>query len=293
MIPRVLTIAGSDSGGGAGIQADLKTFHNLRVFGASAITALTAQNTLGVQGIFELPPEFVALQIRSVLSDIGTDAVKVGMLSNEGIIRAVASVLSEFKDSHDREGFPIVLDPVMVSKSGARLLREEAIEALKEELIPLATIITPNLDEAGVLVSGKVQDEEEMRGAARELWTMGAKNVLIKGGHLKRFSHDHNGESTGQNVRPDRQKEAIDILFDGREFTTYRSAFIDTPHTHGTGCTLSSAIGSHLAHGKSVKEAIRLAKDYITLAIRKAYPIGHGVSPLDHLAFRAESPEQK
>lgn len=289
MIPRVLTIAGSDSGGGAGIQADLKTFHNLKAFGMSAITALTAQNTLGVQGIFEAEPEFVALQIRSVLSDIGADAVKVGMLSNEGIIRAVAGVLSEFCKTPAKEAFPIVLDPVMVSKSGARLLREEAIEALKRELIPLATIITPNLDEAGVLVSGTVLSEEEMRDAAREIRTLGAKYVLVKGGHLPGASTGPEMKSTGTGNHPDKARDVTDILFDGREFTRYASPFIDTPHTHGTGCTLSSAIASYLARGMPIKQAIRLSREYINVVISKAHPIGGGVSPVNHLAFHEES----
>jgi len=258
MTHSVLTIAGSDSGGGAGIQADLKTLHNFEVYGMSAITALTAQNTLGVQGIFEVSPEFLEAQIRSVLSDIGADAVKTGMLSNAILVKTTAQLLKEFQIRN------IVVDPVMISKSGARLLREDAIRTLKSSLIPLAAIVTPNLEEAGLLCGKEVRDLDSMKEAARLICDMGAGSVLIKGGHL-----------TGD--------KATDVFYDGKDFHNFETGFIDTPHTHGTGCTLSAALAANLALGKTVLQAVEIAKKYIYEAIGKAEPIGHGISPVNHL----------
>lgn len=258
MFPKALTIAGSDSGGGAGIQADLKTFHNFGVYGASALAALTAQNTLGVQGVWAVPPEFLELQIRSVLSDIGADAIKTGMLFNAPLISAAARVLREYSD------IPLVIDPVMVAKGGSRLLLDEAIAALKEQLLPRADVVTPNIDEASVLTGSPIHNEEEMKDSAEQIMRMGAKAVLIKGGHLK-------------------ENEAVDIFFDGNTWERFESPRIQTRHTHGTGCTLSAAITASLAKGCSLMESIRRAKEYITEAIRGAQPIGQGIAPVNHL----------
>jgi len=208
-VPRALTIAGSDSGGGAGIQADLKTFAALGVYGASVLTAVTAQNTQGVTAIFEIPSAIVAEQIRAVLDDIGADAVKTGMLSSSAIIGAVAGELRRY--GVDR----LVVDPVMVAKSGDRLLREDAVQALRSDLLPLAHVITPNLPEAEVLVGGSLKDDVALRNAARAIHDMGARHVVIKGGH--------------------RSGPATDVLFDGRDFREFSSERVDTPHTHGTG----------------------------------------------------------
>jgi len=209
-VARALTIAGSDSGGGAGIQADLKTFAALGVYGASVLTAITAQNTRGVTAIFEIPPPIVAEQIRAVLDDIGADAVKTGMLSSSAIIGTVAGELRRY--GVDR----LVVDPVMVAKSGDRLLREDAVQALRSDLLPLAHVITPNLPEAEVLVGKPLKDDAALREAARAIHAMGARHVVIKGGH-----------------RPG--PVAADLLFDGREFRTFSAEWVDTAHTHGTG----------------------------------------------------------
>ena len=259
MLRRALTIAGSDSGGGAGIQADLKTFHNFGVYGASALAALTAQNTLGVQGVWAVPPEFLELQIRSVLSDIGADAIKTGMLFNAPLISAAARVLCEYPD------IPLVIDPVMVAKGGSRLLLDEAIVALKKELLPRAIVVTPNIDEANVLTGNIIHNEEDMRRSAEQILRMGAQSVLIKGGHLIESS-------------------ALDIFYDGKSWERLESPRIETRHTHGTGCTMSAAITACLAKGCSLIESIKLAKDYITEAIRGAQPIGQGIAPVNHLS---------
>jgi hydroxymethylpyrimidine/phosphomethylpyrimidine kinase len=251
-----LTIAGSDSGGGAGIQADLKTFSALGVFGMSALTAITAQHTLGVTAVFELPPEMVAAQIDAVVTDIGVDAAKTGMLANAEIIRVVAAKVRE----HGISNF--VVDPVMVATSGDRLLREDAVEALRSDLLPLAMVVTPNLPETGVLIGREVSTLDEMRDAARAIVDLGVKSVLVKGGHL--------------------DGEAVDILFDGDQFVEFRAARIDTTSTHGTGDTLASAIASLLAKGTPLEQAIREAKAYVTAAIEKAYPIGKGHGPVHH-----------
>ncbi|WP_338835794.1 bifunctional hydroxymethylpyrimidine kinase/phosphomethylpyrimidine kinase [Neomoorella thermoacetica] len=254
---KALTIAGSDSGGGAGIEADLKTFAALRVYGTCAITSVTAQNTLGVQGTFDLPPEFVGRQLDSILSDIGADAAKTGMLANTGIIEVVAAKVREYGLQK------LVIDPVMVAKSGDLLLARDARQALKEKLLPLALVITPNLDEAGVLTGREIATEKEMADAARELYDLGVPYVVIKGGHLA--------------------GKATDILFDGREIRTFTTPRLDNRHTHGTGCTFSAALAALLARGLEVAEAVAGAKEYITRAISQARPIGKGYGPVHHL----------
>ena len=253
---KAMTVAGSDSGGGAGIQADLKTFSALEVYGTSAITALTAQNTLGVLGIYELPPEFVASQIDAILDDIGADAAKTGMLASAPIIAAVAERLR----AHAARN--LVVDPVMVAKSGDALLRPDAVATLKSDLLPLALVVTPNLPEAEVLVGAKLEGEEAIRQAAREIHAMGPAWVVVKGGH--------------------REGDATDLLFDGDRFSEYRAERVPTIHTHGTGCTFSAAIAAGLARGLPVPEAVGQAKSYLTEAIRRAVPIGRGRSPVHH-----------
>jgi hydroxymethylpyrimidine/phosphomethylpyrimidine kinase len=253
----VLTIAGSDSGGGAGIQADLKTAAAFGVYGMSVITSVTAQNTVGVQGIHDLPPEFVALQLDSVLSDIGAHAAKTGMLSNREIIRVVADRLRRYAVPH------LVVDPVMVAKSGDPLLREDAQQALVEEILPLAEVVTPNIPEAEVLTGLKIRTLDEMKEAARRIHELGPKNVLIKGGHLP--------------------GEAIDVLWDGQVFREYPAPRLDRKHTHGTGCTYSAAIASCLARGLPVPRAVAVAKKYVTRAIAEGLAIGSAHGPVNHL----------
>jgi len=255
-IPKALTIAGSDSGGGAGIQADLKTFSAFSVFGSSVLTALTAQNSVGVQAIHVVPPEFVSQQIDSVLGDIGTDAVKTGMLATSPIISAVAAKLRQYRVER------IVVDPVMVAKSGDPLLLPDARSALIEEILPLALIVTPNLPEASALAEMEVTDRAEMEEAARRIHRLGPRSVLVKGGHLK--------------------DDAVDLLFDGKGFTPFSSPRIDSQNTHGTGCTLSSAIAAGLAKGRPLPDAVRDAKDYVTRAIREGFAVGRGVGVLRH-----------
>ena len=255
---KALTIAGSDSGGGAGIQADLKTFAALGVYGMSALTAITAQNTVGVQGVYELPAEFVGLQIDSVVSDIGVDAVKTGMLANAEIIAVVAAKVKE----HDLPN--LVVDPVMVAKSGDPLLREDARDALISLLLPLAVVVTPNLHEARVLTGLTIETPEDMRKAAAAIHELGTRYVVVKGGHLP-------GES-------------VDVLFDGREFTLFRSPRIETRNTHGTGCTFASAIAAGLARGQGVVEAVGAAKEFITVALRHSLDLGQGHGPTHHFA---------
>lgn len=263
---RVLTIAGSDSGGGAGIQADLKTFAALGCYGMSAITALTAQNTVAVTGILPIAPEFVASQIDAVASDIGVDAVKIGMLHSAPIIRVVAERLAHHRPPH------IVVDPVMVAKSGDRLLQEEAIAALRADLLPLATIITPNLPEAEVLLNRTIGDLEAMREAAVALVVpnaiaLGPQAVLLKGGHL-------------------RHERAVDVLYIAEEGepALLEGERIETENTHGTGCTLSSAIAAFLARGCDLREAVARAKAYLTAALRAgaSYRLGRGHGPVHH-----------
>jgi hydroxymethylpyrimidine/phosphomethylpyrimidine kinase len=259
-IAKALTIAGSDSGGGAGIQADLKTFSAFRVFGMSVITAVTAQNSLGVQGVFDLPPEFVARQIDSVLSDFGADAVKIGMLSTAPIVEAVADGLRRWRPPR------VVLDPVMVAKSGDPLLRPDARQALMRAVLPLAEVVTPNLPEAAALAGIPVATEADMEEAARRILALGPRHVLVKGGHLK--------------------ESATDILWDGRALTRFTAARVDSPCTHGTGCTFSSAIAAGLALGRPLPDAIRAAKAYVTAAIREGVQPGRGVGTLRHFVER-------
>ena len=257
MIPRVLIIAGSDSSGGAGIQADLKTISALGAFAMTAITALTAQNTTGVYGVVEIEPRFVVQQIEVCASDIGCDAVKTGMLANAEIIDAVAGAI--------RGLGPLVVDPVMIAKSGAQLLARDAIAALKTKLLPLATVVTPNLHEAGALTGREVKTLEQMREAAQAIRDLGPQNVVVKGGHL---------EGT-----------AADPLYDGRSFTEFRSKRIETKNTHGTGCIFASAIAAGLAHQKSVEDSVAAAKDFITAAIRASLAIGKGHGPANPMAL--------
>jgi hydroxymethylpyrimidine/phosphomethylpyrimidine kinase len=255
-----VTIAGSDSGGGAGIQADLKTFSALGVYGASVITALTAQNTRGVTGIHDVPPDFIAAQIDAVFSDLSVDAVKIGMLSTVATIETVAAGLERHGQSR------IVLDPVMVATSGDRLLKADAIEVLTRILIPRATVITPNLPEAAALLNGPAAvTENDMRAQAERLIALGAKAVLIKGGH-----------ATGS--------ESVDLLVDGKAVTRLAGPRIDTRNTHGTGCTLSSAVAAGLAKGLPLAEAAQQAKTYVTAAIAASgsLQIGSGHGPVHH-----------
>jgi hydroxymethylpyrimidine/phosphomethylpyrimidine kinase len=257
----VLAIAGSDSGGGAGIQADIKTISALGGYAMTAVTALTAQNTTGVTGIHPVPVEFAAAQIDAVLSDIGADAVKIGMLYSAELIETVASALQRHGAAN------IVLDPVMVAQSGDRLLQDDAVEALRSELVPLATVLTPNLPEAEVLLARTISGREQMEEAARSLAKLGCQSVLLKGGH-------------GESGRSD------DLLFLGEEgrLLWLETERIDTKNTHGTGCTLSSAVAALLAAGQGIEEAVRQAKAYITEAIRAgaAYHIGAGHGPVNH-----------
>jgi len=261
-----MTIAGSDSGGGAGIQADLKTFAALGVFGTSAITALTAQNTRGVRGVFPVPPEFVALQIDTIDEDIGADAVKTGMLANRGIIEAVAAKIRE------RRLAPLVVDPVMVAKGGDPLLEPDAREALADLLLPLAEVITPNLPEAEVLCGFPVTDLAGMRRAARAIRDRGPRCVVVKGGHLA----DSNAAGA----------MSIDLFFDGRDFEELSADRVKTRNTHGTGCTFASAVAARLARGDRVAEAVRAAKQYVTAVLRASaeLDIGSGHGPMNHLA---------
>jgi hydroxymethylpyrimidine/phosphomethylpyrimidine kinase len=258
--PIALTIAGSDSGGGAGIQADLKVFSALGVYGASVITALTAQNTREVRGILDADPDFIAQQIDTVFDDLSIDAVKIGMLSRPGVIEAVADRLAA------REARNIVLDPVMVAKSGDSLLQADAVDALRTRLLPLADLITPNLPEAAVLLGSEIEDgAREMAGAAEALLSLGAKAVLLKGGHAQ-------------------GPESVDLYTDGNQRQDFRAPRIATRNTHGTGCSLSSAIAAFLARGKPMQEAVARAKDYVTAAIAAAdrLAVGGGHGPIHH-----------
>ncbi len=258
---RVLTIAGSDSGGGAGIQADLKTFAALGCYGMSAITALTAQNTRGVNAIHPVPPDFAAAQIAAVFEDIGADAVKIGMLYSAELIRVVAEQLRRYAAGN------IVLDPVMVAQSGDRLIESDAVGAIRDHLMPLATIVTPNIPEAEVLTDRRIRSREDMAAAARELARGGSEAVLLKGGHLE-------------------AADSSDLLHLCREnrFVTLPAERIASRNTHGTGCTLSSAVAARLARGDDLETAVRRAKDYLTGALRAgaAYRIGNGHGPVHH-----------
>ena len=257
-IPRVLIIAGSDSGGGAGIQADLKTISALGAFGMTAITALTAQNTTGVYGMVEMPPEFVVLQIEVCVRDIGCDVVKTGMLSSAALIEVVATKIREHRLD------PLVVDPVMIAKSGAPLLKPDAIDALKTKLLPFATVITPNLHEAGALTGREIQTLAQMKEAARAIHGMGPRNVVVKGGHLAGV--------------------ATDVLFDGSEVTEFHAERVATKNTHGTGCIFASAIAACLARGLSVRDSVATAKEFVTAAIRGGLAIGKGYGPANPMA---------
>jgi hydroxymethylpyrimidine/phosphomethylpyrimidine kinase len=254
--PRVLTVAGSDSGGGAGIQADLKTMLALGVHGMSVITAVTAQNSTGVHGYWEIEPEGVDAQLAAVIDDIGVDAVKTGMLASPEMVSLVANRLR-------RIDAPVVVDPVCVSKHGDPLLVESAVAAIVEELLPVATVVTPNLPEVARLTGFEVIDRTDQRKAADALLALGPTWVLVKGGHL-------------------RDGDAVDLLTDGDTSIELTATRIDTVHTHGTGCTLASAIASYLALGRSVPEAVQGAKDYVTGAIAAGFALGSGIGPVDH-----------
>ncbi|MGW2237584.1 bifunctional hydroxymethylpyrimidine kinase/phosphomethylpyrimidine kinase [Streptomyces sp. NPDC001759] len=255
MRPRVLTVAGSDSGGGAGVQADLKTMLALGVHGMSVVTAVTAQNSLGVQGAWELPAEAVRAQYRSVVDDIGVQAVKTGMLASAELVALVAELIAG-------TDAPAVVDPVGVSKHGDPLLADSALESMRERLLPVATVATPNLDEVAQLTGVRVRSEDELRKAAAAVLAYGPKWVLIKGGHLP--------------------GDAVDLLTDGSREHWLRAPRYDNRHTHGTGCTLASAIASQLAKGQSVPEAVRAAKEYVTGAIAAGFALGGGIGPVDH-----------
>jgi len=255
---RALTIAGSDSGGGAGIQADLKTFTALRVFGMSVITSVTAQNTVSVLAKHDLPAGFVEKQIDAVLGDIGADAVKTGMLANGDIVSSVVKKLKEYNVKN------LVVDPVMRSKGGDALLDEEAVHVVIRELLPIATVVTPNIPEAEEMTGMRITSLEQMKEAARNIRSLGPSYVLMKGGHM-----------TGS-------KEALDILYDGEKFHELRAPRIDTANTHGTGCTLSAAICAALARGFSPLDAVKEAKDYVTFAIERSFSLGKGHGPLNH-----------
>jgi len=257
-IPRALTIAGSDSGGGAGIQADLKTFAAMGVYGTSALTAVTAQNTREVSDWLAMPEALVAGQIDAVLGDIGADAVKTGMLANAGIIETVAAKLREHHVTQ------LVVDPVMVAKGGQKLLEDGAIGAMVRALLPLALVVTPNIPEAEVLTGMRITSWDDARTAAGKIIAMGARNVVVKGGHI---------EDTASST---------DLFYDGATFREYPARRIDTRNNHGTGCTFASAIAAGLAKGLDVPGAVALAKAYVTLAIQHAYPVGHGHGPVHH-----------
>jgi hydroxymethylpyrimidine/phosphomethylpyrimidine kinase len=256
---RALTIAGSDSGGGAGIQADLKTFSALGVYGMTAITAITVQNTNGVYGYEAMSPRLVDEQIRAVTTDIGVDAAKTGMLANAGIVRAVAAAIEELAITL------LVVDPVFVSKHGHQLLAEDAVEDLRSRILPLATLVTPNLPEASGLAGVSVEAKDDMRRAADAILALGAGAVLVKGGHLEASA------------------EAADLFVSGGIEEWLVAERIDTPNTHGTGCTLSAAITAHLAMGWEVLDAVRAGKAFVTEAIRAALAIGAGIGPVDQL----------
>ncbi|MFG2136238.1 bifunctional hydroxymethylpyrimidine kinase/phosphomethylpyrimidine kinase [Streptomyces sp. NPDC048650] len=256
--PRVLTVAGSDSGGGAGIQADLKTMLALGTHGMSVLTAVTAQNSLGVQGAWELPAEAVRAQFRSVVDDIGVQAVKTGMLSSAELVETVAELLAGLR-------VPVVVDPVGVSKHGDALLAATALDAVRTALLPTATVATPNLDEVAQLTGVHVREEADMRRAAAAILDFGPRWALIKGGHLAPGAED-----------------AVDLLTDGTEEHWLRAPRHDNRHTHGTGCTLASALAAQLAKGDTVPQAAAAAKDYVNGAIAAGFRLGAGIGPVDH-----------
>ena len=255
-IPKAMTIAGSDSGGGAGVQADLKTFAALGVYGSSTLTAITAQNTVAVTAVHEIPTDVITAQIDAVLTDIGADAVKTGMLSSSDIIECVCEAL----EVHGVQR--LVVDPVMIAKSGDALLREDAIGSLRTRLLPLAMVVTPNIPEAEALTETTIVSDADVRRAAEGIVGMGARSVVVKGGH--------------------REGPATDLFYDGKEFKEFTAPRFDTVNTHGTGCTFASAVAAGLARGMVVTDAVALAKDYVTEGIRHSFSIGQGHGPLNH-----------
>ncbi len=256
--PRALTVAGSDSGGGAGIQADLKTFTALSVYGLSVITSVTAQNTVEVSAVHDLPKRLVGLQFDSVMNDIGCNAAKIGMLSNEKIVETIAEKINSYEIEK------LVVDPVMRSKGGAALLKDSAADLLRKEILPKALIVTPNIPEAEILSSVEINHISDMRVAAEKIHSLGAKTVLVKGGHLPK------------NCR------ATDVFFDGEKFEEFDCERVDTKNTHGTGCTFSAAICAFLAKGMSLRGSVENSKTFITEAIRNSFEIGEGHGPLNH-----------
>ncbi|HEY8339234.1 MAG TPA: bifunctional hydroxymethylpyrimidine kinase/phosphomethylpyrimidine kinase [Egibacteraceae bacterium] len=257
-LARALTIAGSDSGGGAGIQADLKTFHEIGVYGMSVVTALTAQNTVGVHAVHVPPADFVRAQFDAVVRDIGVEAAKTGMLATADVIKVVAAGIREYGITR------LVVDPVCASKHGDKLVADDAIDALRSEILPLAEVVTPNLGEVEVLTGVTVRDVGDLRAAAEAMKALGPRWVLVKGGHLP----------AGQ--------DAVDLLYDGEQAIEVRGERIDTADTHGTGCTLSAAIAAHRARGDDVVAAVRAAKAFVTGAIRHGLRLGSGIGPVDH-----------
>ena len=256
-VPRVMTIAGSDSGAGAGIQADLKTFGALDVFGTCAITTVTAQNTVGVDAALPIPPAMVEAQIDAIMADIGADAVKTGMLPGADIIRCVAQRL-EFHAIATA-----VIDPVLVNRTGTRLFDDDALEAMRSALFPLATVVTPNTREASLLTGLDINTQDDLKNAAKALVEdLGARNAVVKGGRM--------------------EGPATDVLYDGSNFLTFTSERIDTHNNHGTGCTLASAIAAGLARGLALPVAVQQAKDFVTAAMRASFPVGRGHGPLNH-----------
>ncbi|TAJ32345.1 MAG: bifunctional hydroxymethylpyrimidine kinase/phosphomethylpyrimidine kinase [Nitrospirae bacterium] len=260
---QVLTIAGSDSGGGAGIQADLKTMSANGVYGLSAITSITAQNTQGVTAIHDLPVSIIEAQLSAIFDDFEVAAVKTGMLSSAQIVDAVSRKLIQYRAVN------LVVDPVMVAKSGHPLLQQDAVDHLKATLIPLALVVTPNVHEAERLSGLSIKSMADARQAAKAIHKLGCRHVVIKGGHLP-------------------TEKGTDLLYDGRFFNLFKGEFIETPHTHGTGCTFASAIAAQLAKGKAVPDAVRTAKMYVTEAIRHGLAIGHGKGPTNHFYFLPE-----
>lgn len=267
-IARALTIAGSDSGGGAGIEADLKTFTALGVYGMAAVTSITAQNTCGVHSVYDLPAQMVIDQIDAVAEDIGVDAAKTGMLSNAEIIEGVCESITRNQLNQ------VVVDPVMIAKSGDPLLQPEAIKTFINKMIPLAYLITPNIPEAEKLTGQKISSPTDVNRVVKQIADLGAKNVLLKGGHMG-------------------GKHAVDWLYDGENLTEFTAPRINTPNTHGTGCTLSAAITSFLAKGINLYDAVRSAKNYLTVAIRHSFNLGKGVGPLNHFWVFSELEEDR
>lgn len=262
-----LTIAGSDCSGGAGIQADIKTMIANGVYAMSAITALTAQNTTGVTGIMEVTPEFLKKELDSIFTDIYPDAIKTGMVASDRLIRVIADTIREYDAKN------LVVDPVMVATSGAKLIEDDAIETLKKELLPLATVITPNIPEAEILADMKIGSAEDMEKAAKKIYELYGCAVLCKGGH--------------------NLNDANDLLYDGKKMTWFMGNRIDNPNTHGTGCTLSSAIASNLAKGYDLEDSVRYAKNYISGALSAMLDLGKGSGPMDHgFDIRADFTEE-